>query len=69
MSPLGQSGALRGTPLPIVLVGAGGIMRNAHLPAYRKGGLPVVAIVDRESARAQELGRLLLAALAVPAAT
>jgi predicted dehydrogenase len=38
-----------------VLVGAGGIVRNAHLPAYRKGGLPVAAIVDRELGRAQEL--------------
>ena len=28
-------------PLPIVMIGAGGIVRNAHLPAYRKGGLPV----------------------------
>lgn len=41
--------------MPIVLVGAGGIVRNAHLPAYRKGGLPVVAIVDNEPGRAQEL--------------
>jgi predicted dehydrogenase len=46
---------LRAAPLPIVLVGAGGIVRNAHLPAYRKGGLPVAAIVDRELGRAQEL--------------
>jgi predicted dehydrogenase len=49
------SNGLRATPLPIVLVGAGGIVRNAHLPAYRKGGLPVAAIVDRELGRAQEL--------------
>ena len=55
MSSIDQSGGLRGTPLPIVLVGAGGIVRNAHLPAYRKGGLPVVAIVDRDPHRAQEL--------------
>jgi predicted dehydrogenase len=37
------------------MVGAGGIVRNAHLPAYRKGGLPVVAIVDSEPGRAQQL--------------
>jgi predicted dehydrogenase len=55
VSSFDQSGALQGAPLPIVLVGAGGIMRNAHLPAYRKGGLPVLAVVDREPARAQEL--------------
>jgi predicted dehydrogenase len=41
--------------VPIVLVGAGGIVRNAHLPAYRKGGLPVVGIVDSHLERAQEL--------------
>ena len=41
--------------MPIVLIGAGGIVRNAHLPAYRKGGLPVVAIVDRYPERAEEL--------------
>jgi predicted dehydrogenase len=38
---------LKNTPLPIVVIGAGGIVRNAHLPAYRKGGLAVAAIVDR----------------------
>ena len=46
---------LRGRPLPIVLIGAGGIVRNAHLPAYRKGGLAVAAIVDRHLERAEEL--------------
>src|SRR4051812_12620956 len=55
VNPAVQAGVLRGTPLPIVIVGAGGIVRNAHLPAYRKGGLPVVAIVDRERGCAQEL--------------
>jgi predicted dehydrogenase len=38
-----------------VLIGAGGIVRNAHLPAYRKGGLPVAAIVDHHPERAQAL--------------
>ena len=56
MSLHSPSDGLRGTPLPIVLVGAGGIVRNAHLPAYRKGGLPVAAIVDRNPSRAQHLG-------------
>jgi predicted dehydrogenase len=46
---------LQGRPLPIVLIGAGGIVQNAHLPAYRKGGLPVAAIVDRHAERAQAL--------------
>lgn len=42
-------------PRPIVLVGAGGIARDAHLPAYAKAGFPVVAIVDRDESRASEL--------------
>ena len=47
--------ALQGQPLPIVIIGAGGIVQNAHLPAYRKGELPVAAIVDRHPERAQSL--------------
>lgn len=49
------SSPLQGQPLPIVIVGAGGIVQNAHLPAYRKGGLPVAAIVDRDPQRAAAL--------------
>ncbi|GAB2598567.1 Gfo/Idh/MocA family protein [Pseudactinotalea suaedae] len=42
-------------PQPIVLVGAGGIARDAHLPAYAKAGFPVAAVVDRDPGRAAEL--------------
>ena len=42
-------------PRPIVLIGAGGIVRDAHLPAYAKAGFPVVAIYNRTKARAQAL--------------
>src|SRR5262245_43792303 len=40
-------------PRPIVMIGAGAIVRTAHLPAYRRLGLPVVGIFDikREAAR------------------
>src|SRR5579864_7907918 len=34
------------TPRPIVILGAGGIVRAAHLPAYKKSNLPVVAVAD-----------------------
>lgn len=44
-------------PLPIILIGAGGIARDAHLPAYRKAGLPVAAVVDLDAARAIDLAR------------
>jgi predicted dehydrogenase len=42
-------------PRPIILVGAGGIARDAHLPAYRKAGLPVIAVVDQDQAKASKL--------------
>jgi predicted dehydrogenase len=39
--------------IPIVMIGAGGIVNDAHLPAYRKAGFPVVGIVDENRERAQ----------------
>jgi predicted dehydrogenase len=44
-------------PRPIILIGAGGIARTAHLPAYRKASLPVAAVVDASLARASALAR------------
>lgn len=44
-----------GRPRPIVVVGAGGIVHDAHLPAYRKAGYPVHALVDLDLARARVL--------------
>jgi predicted dehydrogenase len=43
------------SPRPIVILGAGGIIRAAHLPAYTKAGFPVIAIADSVSGRATEL--------------
>jgi predicted dehydrogenase len=40
---------------PIVILGAGGIVRAAHLPAYEKAGLPVIAISDIASDKAASL--------------
>ena len=42
-------------PRPIVILGAGGIVRDAHLPAYDKANFPVVAICDRDESRARAL--------------
>src|SRR6266511_3837245 len=41
-------------PRPIVIIGAGEIVRNAHLPAYRRLGLPIAGVFDieRDAARA-----------------
>ena len=42
-------------PRPIVILGAGGIVRDAHLPAYRKAGFVVSAICDVNQDRARAL--------------
>ncbi|QNL52275.1 Gfo/Idh/MocA family oxidoreductase [Olivibacter sp. SDN3] len=41
--------------LPIVIIGAGGIVGDAHLPAYRKAGFEVVGITNRSRAKAEKL--------------
>lgn len=40
----------------IGLVGSGGIVRHAHLPAYRNAGFSVVALAGRNQAAVKELG-------------
>jgi len=42
---------------PIYLIGAGSIVRDAHLPAYRSAGFPVAGVFDLDLARAQALAR------------
>ena len=42
---------------PIFIVGAGGIVRAAHLPAYQKAGFPVAALTDTEPERAEQVAR------------
>jgi predicted dehydrogenase len=42
-------------PRPVVLVGAGGIVRDAHLPAYAKAGFEVASITDLRPDRAAAL--------------
>jgi predicted dehydrogenase len=51
----GYSLEMPSTPRPIVLVGAGGIVRDAHLPAYAKAGFEVASITDLRPDRAREL--------------
>ncbi|MFO1540721.1 MAG: Gfo/Idh/MocA family protein [Chloroflexota bacterium] len=46
-----------GRDLGIGIVGCGGIVRGAHLPAYRAAGLRVVAVHDADPERAAELAR------------
>ena len=42
-------------PRPIVVIGAGGIVRDAHLPAYRLAGFSVAAVHDLDFDRARRL--------------
>lgn len=43
------------TKLPIVIIGAGGIVGDAHLPAYQKAGFEVFGITNRTRSRAEKL--------------
>ncbi len=42
-------------PLPIVIIGAGSIIKDAHLPAYKIAGFPVKGIYNRTKEKAQAL--------------
>ena len=42
-------------PRPIVIFGAGSIVNDAHLPAYRNGAMPVAGIYDPDIGKARAL--------------
>jgi predicted dehydrogenase len=42
-------------PKPIVIIGAGGIVTDAHLPAYRLANLPVAGVYDLDHERARSV--------------
>jgi predicted dehydrogenase len=44
-------------PRPIVGIGAGGIVNDAHLPAYAKGNLPVAGLYDLDPERSRGTAR------------
>jgi len=43
------------TSMPIIIIGAGGIVGDAHLPAYKKAGFEVLGITNRTKEKAQKL--------------
>ncbi|MBD0832936.1 Gfo/Idh/MocA family protein [Aestuariibaculum sediminum] len=43
------------TSRPIVIIGAGGIIKDAHLPAYEIAGFKVLGIFDIDNSKAKEL--------------
>src|SRR5260221_13342550 len=48
-----QAWPLPSHPRPIVVIGAGAIVRTAHLPVYRRLGYPIAGIVDIDPERAR----------------
>ena len=43
-------------PRPIVTIGAGSIVNDAHFPAYREGGFPIAGVFDLDAERAKAIG-------------
>ena len=55
VASLRQHWPLPAAPKPIVIIGAGGIVNDAHLPAYRLARLPVAGVFDLDSDKAAAL--------------
>ena len=57
LGDIAQSYPLPRAPLPIVIIGAGGVVNDAHLPAYAKAGFAVQGVYDRDAARSVTVAR------------
>lgn len=55
LAALQQRWPMPSRPRPITIIGAGGIVRDGHLPAYRKLGLPVAGVYDVNADTARQL--------------
>lgn len=55
LATLRQSWPTPTRPRPVVVFGAGGIVRDAHLPGYRKAGFTVSGLFDPDAERARDL--------------
>lgn len=55
LAGLRQTWPMPEIPRPIVVIGAGGVVRDAHLPAYKKWNLPVAGIYDIDASRSGDL--------------
>ena len=53
-----QSWPMPKSPIPIVIFGAGSIVSDAHLPAYKFSNLPVKGIYDPDYEKAKKLGQI-----------
>ncbi|WP_165644417.1 Gfo/Idh/MocA family oxidoreductase, partial [Oharaeibacter diazotrophicus] len=52
---LRQSWPMPSRPAPIVTIGAGSVVGDAHFPAFRKAGLPIAGLYDLDRDRAATL--------------
>ena len=52
-----QSWPMPAHPRPIVIFGAGSIVRDAHLPAYQAAGFPIAGLYDPDIAKAKTIGQ------------
>ena len=57
MTDLRQAWNAPSRPRPIIIVGAGGIVRTAHLPAYQRLNLPIAGLFDINADAANETAR------------
>lgn len=55
MMTLKQKWAKPSKVTPIIIIGAGGIVTDAHLPAYKQSGFPVHGIFDLDQERARSV--------------
>jgi predicted dehydrogenase len=55
--PFQQKPVLPANPRQIVSIGAGGIVRAAHMPAYRKAGWKVSSVFDADFSKAEAIAR------------
>ena len=53
MCPIPQHWPRPSRPRPIVILGCGGIVNDAHLPAYAKAKLPVAGVFDIDRERCE----------------
>ena len=55
VNELRQSWPRPSAPRPIVMIGTGGIVTDAHLPAYKLAGFPVAGVYDLNQERAADV--------------
>ena len=58
MSDLTQAWPRPSHPLPVAIIGAGAIVRTAHLPVYRRLGFPVAGVYDVNCAAARQTAEM-----------